>query len=89
MIPADDQNGHTKQLTSDEIAGVRNAWGCGVPLSLLARQRGIDEQEHRRQLGLPDAAFIGLREVQQMREKRRQLEALRLMIAKRENRNNG
>ena len=89
MIPADDQNGHTKQLTSDEIAGVRNAWGCGVPLSLLARQRGIDEQQLRRQLGLPDAALIGLREVQQMREKRRHLAALRLMIAERENRNDG
>jgi hypothetical protein len=89
MIPADDQNGHTKQLTSDEIADDRNAWGCGVPLSILASQRDIDEQEHRRQLGLPEPALIGLREVQQMREKRRQLEALRKMIAERENRSNG
>ena len=77
MIPADNHNEQLKELTADEITGVRNAWGCGVPLSLLARQRGIDEQELRRQLGLPDAALIGLREVQQMREKRRQLEALR------------
>lgn len=77
MIPADDQNGQTKQLTSDEIADVRNAWGFGVPLSILARQRDIDEQALRRQLGLPEAALIGLREVRQMKEKQRQLEALR------------
>ncbi len=77
MIPAANDDGQLKQLTSDEIADVRNAWGFGVPLSILARQRGIDEQELRRQLGLPEAVLIGLREVQQMKEKRRQLEALR------------
>lgn len=77
MIPADDDNGKRKELTSEELAEVRDCWGMGVPLSILARQRDIDEQELRRQLGLPDAALIGLREVQQMKEKRRQLEALR------------
>jgi hypothetical protein len=89
MIPADDQNGHTKQLTSDEIADDRKAWRCGVPLSIIARRRDIDEQEHRRQLGLPESVLIGLREVRQMREKRRQLEAVRQIIADRENRTDG
>lgn len=83
MISADDQNKQPKELTADELDEIRNAWGFGVPLSILARQRGIDEQELRRQLGLPEAVLIGLEQVQQMREKRRQLEALKAIFGSR------
>lgn len=53
MIDARRENDQTKQLTADEISGIRNAWGCGVPLKMLARQRGISERELRLQIGEP------------------------------------
>ncbi len=80
MLSAANDGEQVKKLTPDELSEVRDCWGMGVPLSILARQRGIDEQELRRQLGLPDAALIGVREVRQMADKRRQLEALRAIF---------
>lgn len=50
MISPTDNNDHRKQLTPDDLADVRNAWGCGVSLKMLAAQRGLTEQELRWQL---------------------------------------
>jgi len=43
----------TKQLTHDELDEVRDCWGMGVPLPMLAAQQYMTEQELRVQLREP------------------------------------
>ena len=43
----------TRYFTGDEIADIRNAWGCGVSLGILAKRYGLTEQSLRQQIGEP------------------------------------
>ena len=53
MIDARREHDQTPQLTVDQIAEVRDCWGMGVPLKMLAKQRDITERQLRLQLGEP------------------------------------
>ena len=77
MVTPTPDSDHTKTLTPEQIRDARNAWAMGVPLAIVARQYAIDESHLGRHLGLPADVPIGPTHVDQMRERRRQLEALR------------
>ena len=96
----EDPDGNTHSLTAKDIVEIRTDWGMGVPLSTLAKQRGLTEKQLRQQLGVATAhtipeppadkrELIGPAEVAQMRERKRQLQALREIIADREGRRDG
>ena len=40
-------------LDADTLQDARNAYGCGIPMELLAAQVGVSEDDLRRLLGLP------------------------------------
>ena len=52
----------TPYLSGDTLQDVRNAFGCGIPLELLAAQLGIAEGDLRRLLGLPRWQTIDFRQ---------------------------
>jgi len=87
-------------LTDDELREIRDCWGMGVPLRTMASQYGLTELDLRSQLGEParrtipepppdHRALIGPTQVDQMRERKRQLLALKQMIKEREGRTDG
>ena len=41
-------------LDADTLQDARNAYGCGIPMELLAAQLGVSEDDLRRRLGLPE-----------------------------------
>ena len=84
-----------KKLTPEELKEVRNSWGFGVPLGMLAKPHGITEQELRQQLGVATSraipeppvqhrGLIGPNEVAQMADRKRQLQTLIEWSASRE-----
>ena len=87
MIPTDgDDATPDTRLSTADIANIRHAWAMGVPLAIVARQYELAESDLRRHLGLPADVPIGPTHIQQMRERRRQIAALRQMIAESEGR---
>lgn len=83
----DDPGHDQRKLSPDELDEIRNSWGCGVPLQLLATQHGVTENELRRQLGIPprrapeppagERGLIRPEHLEQMRRRKEILTALR------------
>jgi hypothetical protein len=77
-----------ENLSPEQLAAIRDCWGMGVKLRTLAAQHGLTEAEllvqlrkHRRPMIEPPAGqrgSLGLEHIQQMRERRRQLQALKV-----------
>lgn len=86
MIATIEPDGENK-LSPEQLAEIRDCWGMGVPLPILAGQHGLTENELRRQLHEtprrapePPTGKRGLirpEHIRQMADRQRQLQALR------------